>query len=224
MVKILSIEGNIGSGKSTLVRILKEKYPNIVFLQEPVDEWMSITDKNGENILEKFYKDQKKYAFPFQLMAYISRIAQLQRTNADLIICERCVLTDRHVFAQMLYDKGMMEKIHWEIYNKWFDHFNIRIDGHIYIKTFPFTCQKRIIERKREGERIELTYLENCNAYHDKWLQDKKNVLELDGELSFHEEEGIVEGWMKRINSFIGDIRTCEKIPAPFETWKEILW
>ena len=224
MVKILSIEGNIGSGKSTLVRILKEKYPNIVFLQEPVDEWMSITDKSGENILEKFYKDQKKYAFPFQLMAYISRIAQLQRTNADLIICERCVLTDRHVFAQMLYDKGMMEKIHWEIYNQWFDHFNIRIDGHIYIKTFPFTCQKRIVERKREGERIELKYLENCNAYHDKWLQDKKNVLELDGELPFHKEEEIVEGWMKKVTSFIKNTGMYEEKTSPVEIWNEILY
>ena len=224
MVKILSVEGNIGSGKSTFVRILKERYPHVAFLQEPVNEWMSITDESGENILEKFYKDQKKYAFPFQLMAYISRIAQLQRTNADLIICERCVLTDRHVFAQMLYDGGMMEKIHWEIYNKWFDHFNAQIDGHIYIKTSPITCQKRIIERKREGEVIELSYLENCNTYHDKWLQDKEHVLVLDGELPFHREDDIIDDWATKVDAFICDIGISQKKTLPCETWKEILF
>ena len=50
---IFSIEGNIGSGKSTLVKILKEQLftangKKIIFLQEPVDEWESIKDESGE--------------------------------------------------------------------------------------------------------------------------------------------------------------------------------
>ena len=61
---ILSIEGNIGSGKSTLMEELKKAYennPNIVFLKEPVDEWNNICDKDGNTMLSKFYADQKKY-------------------------------------------------------------------------------------------------------------------------------------------------------------------
>jgi len=73
MITIFTIEGNIGSGKSTLIRLLKQKYPEIICLLEPVKEWEGIKDKQGENILTKFYKDQEKYSFSFQMMAYISR-------------------------------------------------------------------------------------------------------------------------------------------------------
>ena len=72
---IFSIEGNIGSGKSSYVKFLKEKYKKIsglqvIYLPEPVKSWEKIKDETtGENIIEKFYKDQKKYSFAFQMMA-----------------------------------------------------------------------------------------------------------------------------------------------------------
>jgi len=69
-VKIFSIEGNIGSGKSTLVSQLKSNMNSIssediennsdkiFYLAEPVDIWESIKDEDGKNIIEKFYADQ----------------------------------------------------------------------------------------------------------------------------------------------------------------------
>ena len=110
---IFSIEGNIGSGKSTLVKRLKKhfnflKKVKIVFLPEPVGVWESIKDKKGKNIIEKYYENQEKYAFSFQMMAYITRIHQLKESlkeNANtIIICERSVFTDKEIFAKMLYD------------------------------------------------------------------------------------------------------------------------
>lgn len=83
-IQIVSIEGNIGSGKSTLLANLKKKFnndnTNILFLKEPVDEWSNIKDENGLTMLEKFYSDQKKYSFSFQMMAYISRLKLLKDT------------------------------------------------------------------------------------------------------------------------------------------------
>ena len=73
--EIFSIEGNIGSGKSTLFEELKNVYsciPNIVFLEEPVSEWEKIKNKQGEPMLQLFYRDPKKYSFSFQMMAFIS--------------------------------------------------------------------------------------------------------------------------------------------------------
>lgn len=91
---IFTIEGNIGSGKSTLVKKLKKTFDNIdnikiIFLQEPVSVWENIKDKNGKNIIEKYYKNQKKYAFSFQMMAYISRVHQIKevlKNNKNVII------------------------------------------------------------------------------------------------------------------------------------------
>ena len=76
---IVSIEGNIGSGKTTLIQRLEERYGSLwgfnekkfVFLREPLDVWNSIKD-NDENILQKYYKEPEKYAMSFQIMAYIT--------------------------------------------------------------------------------------------------------------------------------------------------------
>ncbi len=116
MFKIISIEGNIASGKTTLLKNLKEYYKDnssIVFLKEPVDEWEKITDENGNSMLQKFYANQDKYSFSFQMMAYISRLSIIRNAIKEksklgkpfVIITERCLLTDKYIFAKMLYDQ-----------------------------------------------------------------------------------------------------------------------
>ena len=94
--RIFSIEGNIGSGKSTLLENLKKELSNnknIIFMKEPVDEWEEIKDASGNTMLQKFYEDQEKYSFPFQMMAYISRLNLLKTTveknPGAIIISER---------------------------------------------------------------------------------------------------------------------------------------
>ena len=120
---IYSIEGNIGSGKSTVIKLLKEHFMEtlMLLLLEPVNEWESICDENGNNIIEKYYEDQEKYAFSFQMMAYISRLKQLQdaiKKGYKYIITERSLLTDKMVFAKMLYDENKINKIDYEIYTR----------------------------------------------------------------------------------------------------------
>ena len=65
-VQIISIEGNIGAGKSTILEHLKETYADneeVAFVDEPVDIWGTICDDKGEDILTKFYKDPTQYGF-----------------------------------------------------------------------------------------------------------------------------------------------------------------
>ena len=197
MTYIFSIEGNIGSGKSTLVKELKKSVPNIldkkvVYVQEPVDEWSKIKDKKGETILEKFYANQHKYAFSFQMMAYISRLALLRnivRENPDaIIITERSVFTDREVFAKMLYDEGKIEEVDYQIYLKWFDEFieEIPITGLIYVTTTPEKSKERVDLRARAGESIPLSYLQRCHNYHETWIKNiKKQVCLFNGNVDF---------------------------------------
>jgi len=197
MTYIFSIEGNIGSGKSTLVKELKKSVPNIldkkvVYVQEPVNEWSKIKDKKGETILEKFYANQHKYAFSFQMMAYISRLALLRnivRENPDaIIITERSVFTDREVFAKMLYDEGKIEEVDYQIYLKWFDEFieEIPITGLIYVTTTPEKSKERVDLRARAGETIPLSYLQRCHDYHDSWIKNiKKQVCLFNGNVDF---------------------------------------
>lgn len=189
---IISFDGNIGSGKSSIVRYFEknfEKFCNlrtfhykICFLQEPVSIWETIKDNDGKNIIEKFYQNNKQYSFAFQMMAYISRLSLFKdalKKDYDIIFTERSMFTDRNVFAKMLYDSKNMNELEYQIYNKWFDEFaeclnNMKI---IYIRTLPEICDKRVKNRAREGESIPIEYLKNCHYYHDVWLNSPE-ILE----------------------------------------------
>jgi deoxyadenosine/deoxycytidine kinase len=221
---IISIEGNIGSGKSTLLANLREHFKDnvdIVFLKEPVDEWAKIKDKNGTTILEKFYADQEKYSFPFQMMAYVSRIKELRNTvkeqkknssNPFVIITERSLYTDKMVFAKMLYDTGKIEHVNYQIYLNWFDTFSDEFPVHkvVYVKTAPEKCHERIVKRSREGEdNIPLSYLKSCSFYHnnmlDKNLRDCvcETQLVLDGNVNIYENTKQLGRWIEEITKFI---------------------
>tara|TARA_E500000178_G_scaffold356475_1_gene434663 strand:- start:518 stop:1168 length:651 start_codon:yes stop_codon:yes gene_type:complete len=185
-LEIISIEGNIGSGKSTMVNFLKNYLSNkkIYFLEEPVEEWEKIIDtSDGKNIIEKFYMDQDRYSFSFQMMAYISRLLMLKKAiqycndnNINLIICERSLQTDKNVFCKMLYDNKKIEEINYTIYLKWFDEFikDFPPIYYIYLKTNPEIAYQRVIKRNRKGETISLDYLKMCHNYHEKWLNNLK--------------------------------------------------
>jgi deoxyadenosine/deoxycytidine kinase len=217
--RILSIEGNIGSGKSTFLEMLKTHYKDderIIFLREPVDEWEKIKDKEGNTMLQKFYADQKTYSFPFQMMAYISRLSILRdvvkkNKNRDIIIItERSLYTDKYVFAKMLYDQGKIEDATYQIYLHWFNEFaqDFPIGSVVYVNTEPQKCYERINKRARAGEEIiPLSYLEDCHKYHEEFLDDKNNFatkkIILDGNVDIFENEKIVEEWIDKIASLL---------------------
>ena len=219
MVKIFSIEGNIGSGKSTLIRLLEKIDKDITFVLEPVDEWSDIQDEKGENILTKFYDDQTKYAFSFQMMAYISRLAKLKRiiekNPNSIIISERSILTDKNVFAKMLYDDEKIEKVNYTIYLKWFDEFlkDVHQEGFIYLEVKPQTCLQRVQKRNRPGETIDISYLQRCHDYHTEWLKSEKNVLYLKGNVDFEYNGQLLNELYSKISNFIGPQNKC---PLPY--------
>ena len=189
MKLVFSIEGNIGSGKSTLIELLKKSNEKFIYLPEPVNIWNKIKDSNGVTILEKYYQDQERYAFPFQMMAYITRLSCIREAinsapEDAIIITERSIYTDREIFAKMLHDSGKIEDICYSIYLRWFDEFSeSKLHGIIYVQTTPETCLSRIEHRNRKGEEtIPLSYLKNCHRYHENWINNCTNVLYIDGQ------------------------------------------
>ena len=71
---LISIEGSIGVGKSSLLHLLKDSLVDATFIREPVDEWHTIVDADGKDILQTFYDDIKRYAYTFQNIGYITRM------------------------------------------------------------------------------------------------------------------------------------------------------
>jgi deoxyadenosine/deoxycytidine kinase len=150
----------------------------------------------------------------FQMMAYISRLSILKRAiesnKYKYIITERCLNTDRKVFCKMLYDDGFIEKIGYDIYNKWFDEFNI-VNGveyfHIYIRTNPVTSKLRVDKRARKEETIPIEYLEKCHKYHDDWLYKLENtdnyVIIIDGNIDIIKFPDILNTWYDQFETIL---------------------
>ena len=191
---IISIEGDIGSGKSTLLRQLRELYPQLHFIDEPLETWLTIKNEKGQNILDVFYEDIEKNAYMFQNAAVLTRAQNIKRTvdnwkaecetNPELIqhnvfITERCLETDKHVFAQMLRDDEKLDGIEWDLYNRWYNMLesSATVDGLVYVDTSPEICLERIHRRGRDAEQsIPLQYLQNLDKYHHKWIDTINSV------------------------------------------------
>jgi len=209
---LFSIEGNIGAGKSTILNHLKEytkciEGKEVVFIPEPVCEWESIVNTSGQTMIEMFYTDPKKYAFAFQMMAYISRLhmikTEMEKNPNAIFITERCLLSDYNIFAQMLFEKGHLSLEEFSIYKKWFDYFNtITITGFIYIKCNPKTAFDRCVSRNRKGENIDFDYIQDCHDKHESWLQE----INLDTPILILDNDYInVDEAMFEIEDFIKD-------------------
>jgi deoxyadenosine/deoxycytidine kinase len=189
---LISIEGNIGSGKSTIINFLKTlDSDNIIFVDEPVNEWLNIK-VDGKNALEMFYEDQKTNSFWFQILAYITRLRNLLNTikeNPDkIIISERSIYTDKNIFAQMLYEQGNLSEIEMKTYSYWFDTFEkeTKLDLVLYVNTGPEECFNRIKKRNRDEEsNIPLEYLSHCHNKHLEWLNNTDSkVVKVNGHQS----------------------------------------
>lgn len=189
-IKVVSCEANIGCGKTTLINEIMKKerpsYIHLILVPEPVDLWMNI--KVGDkDILSAFYANKKEVALPFQLIALITRKQRfdiemekakqiVKETGKNVIlITERTIHSDRHIFANMLHKSGDINEAGIVAYNLWNDNFvkDLHIDKTVYINTNPQTCHKRIIKRSRPGEDvIPLTYLEECQRTHDDFYSN----------------------------------------------------
>ena len=214
-VVVVSIDGNIGAGKTTLFRELQSRFSNrknFIFLDEPVSTWQTICDENGVSLLELFYKDSDSWSFSFQMAAYISRLALLkeahERNPNAVIITERSLNTDRQVFAKMLYDQGKINKVDYQIYLKWFDTFakDFPVQKIIYVKTDPKNCHNRIKVRAREGESvIPLEYLQSCHSYHEEMVNpyNSSQLIVIDGNLDLNDNNNIMNVWIEQCENAV---------------------
>jgi len=178
---IISIEGNIGTGKSTIIELLRDIFSHrtdIAFISEPVNEWQTLIDNDdNQNILEKFYRDPKRWSYSFQMNAFITRAKQILTSKKEIIIMERSILTDSKIFAAILREEGSISDIEWKLHANWFewlkDSFRIVPDHYIYLKADPEVSHSRMCSRNRNEEAtVPLDYLRKISIKHDKWLEN----------------------------------------------------
>ncbi|MGE8424379.1 MAG: deoxynucleoside kinase, partial [Sphingobacterium siyangense] len=143
----IAIVGNIGAGKTTLTEMLASH-----FKFEPQFE---AVDNNP--YLEDFYSDMKRWAFNLQIFFLNSRfrhIVKLQETGIDMIQ-DRTIYEDAYIFAENLYDMGLMSARDFENYSNIFQsiiHYIKPPDLLIYLKASVPTLVNNIQKRGRDYE------------------------------------------------------------------------
>lgn len=173
------VEGNIGTGKSTFLKIIKQ-YLNVNIIYEPHNRWQNV---DGENILDYFYKAPQRWAYTFQTYAFVTRLQELKSklNNSTYSIMERSIYSDRYCFAKNCYEMGTINSLEWKLYKDLFTNVtqlsNLKPAGFIYLQADPQVCYKRILKRNRPEEiNISLNYLELLHKKHEDWLINKEDV------------------------------------------------
>lgn len=218
-MKIIYIEGNIGSGKSTLVtRLSNYSNSDFEFLTEPCDEWIETKvtiNGKSQNMLEIYYNNPKAKATLFQMYALFTRMEKLiyciLETNKKVIICERSPLSDKNCFAKVNTNNGNIDEFDLYVYNKFYDFYSktnlITPDNIIYLQLNPNHCLDRIKERQRKSESsITIEYLSKLHDLHEQWLcsSDSKNlgyrVDVINAQENFRDDDDILSNFITLIN------------------------
>jgi deoxyadenosine/deoxycytidine kinase len=161
----VTIAGNIGVGKSTLVTLLSRKLG-----------WEPVLEAVAENpYLADFYKDMNRWSFHSQVYFLVRRLQQhhslLQQSSA--VLQDRSVYEDAEIFARNLYHQGHLSERDWYAYFELYQTLARLLkppDLVIYLRASIPTLRRRITGRGREYERsIADTYLQDLNRLYDEW-------------------------------------------------------
>ena len=176
----ISIEGNIGSGKSTQIKRLN--YP---FTLEPIEEW--------DEYLKLFYKDPKRWAFTFQMKVLLSQMYYIPDDN-EVLLTERSPVTAKDVFMKNIYNNGDISELEYQLYCDFYHaKFDWKPEHTIYIRVPAEICRERALKR---GDDIPLIYLQQLEKLHDHVF---KRAIIIDGNKDIEEITEIINNKIKNI-------------------------
>jgi deoxyadenosine/deoxycytidine kinase len=168
MKKFVAIAGNIGVGKSTLVKMLCDQM-----------EWDPFYEPVNENpYLSDFYHNMSAWAFHSQIFFLTHRLRAhfnlAQHPNS--VVQDRSVYEDSEIFARNLYRQGNITDRDYQTYRELYEtavQFLPPPDLVIYLRASADTLMHRINSRGRDYERkISVDYLQNLNDLYETWIEN----------------------------------------------------
>ena len=166
----ISVAGNIGSGKSSLTRMIAKEFGWVPYFESVQDN----------PYLSDFYKEMRRWSFQLQVYFISNRFHTHKKIIASKksVIQDRSIYEDVEIFARNLYLMGRMEKRDYQNYRALFYEMVSYLkapDLVVYLKADIKTLVKQIKLRGREFEKsIEKQYLERLNRSYSKWIKEYK--------------------------------------------------
>ena len=160
----ISIEGVIGVGKTTLVRLLQTGFQANILLE--------VFEENP--FLSKFYEDRSRYAFQTQMFFLLSRYYQQRRSVPELLASEKTLLSDYTFEKDALFARINLSGDELEMYDRLHEALAEKIpapDLIVYLKAETDTLMQRIAFRDRSYERqMERAYIDELNRAYDAFF------------------------------------------------------
>lgn len=163
----VAVAGNIGSGKSSLTRLLGTELG-----------WTPYFESVDDNpYLHDFYGDMKRWSFNLQVYFLSNRFRSHKSISEGpkSVVLDRVIYEDAEIFARNLYEIGSMEERDYRNYVALYDVMTEYLrppDLLIYLRAGVDTLLKQIALRGREFEQsIRREYLEQLNAHYERWIK-----------------------------------------------------
>ena len=169
----VAIAGNIGSGKTTLTRLLAAHYG-----------WTPKYESVDFNpYLADFYQDMARWSFNLQIYFLNKRFKDVVEIShsKEVIVQDRTFYEDARIFAPNLHDMGLMSSRDFENYSDLFDLMMSLVgnpDLLIYLRSSIPNLIAQIQKRGRDYEKtIRIDYLTGLNEKYEKWISDYTGKL-----------------------------------------------
>lgn len=158
----ITIEGNIGAGKTTLAKMVADEYGGKNILEEFV----------ANPFLPKFFEDPDRYAFSAELFFLADRYQQLHKVLEDFDLASGFTVADYVFVKSLLYAKVNLKEDEWRLFDRIFNIIYPQLPDPellVYIHSSPERLVQNIIKRGRDFEQgVRLAYLKQIeNAYFD---------------------------------------------------------
>ena len=201
----VAIEGNIGSGKTSLSNLMSDEFNAKIVLERFADN----------PFLPKFYEDQERFAFPLEMSFLADRYQQLTDDLAQFDLFKNFIVSDYYIFKSLIFAQVTLQKEEYALYRKMFDIMYKEIskpDLYIYLYQNTDRLLENIKKRGRVYEQnIEASYLQKIHVGYTNFIKTEQdlNTLIIDvSELDFVNNHNDYREVLKIINTHTSSIET----------------
>ncbi|SFR32869.1 2-amino-4-hydroxy-6-hydroxymethyldihydropteridinediphosphokinase [Robiginitalea myxolifaciens] len=172
-IGFLAIEGNIGSGKTTLAQKISEEFQGKLILERFKDN----------PFLPRFYEDKERYAFPLEMSFLADRYQQYTEDTGQLDLFSRFMISDYDIYKSLIFANITLQAEEFTLYRKLFRLMYSEVrKPRVYVYLYQGTERllEQIARRGRDYEKsIGAEYLEEIHRGYFDFMRSTPDLNSL---------------------------------------------